>query len=347
MSRAMRGAAGLAMVVGLCGACFLPYGPYYSPPPARPAPLVNVTAPEIAPVQARLMTPFDGLLVFDVNQPVYVAVFDVRPSIAMKLLFPGPDDDGRVEAGVHGVATFYLTQAHEERQALYTPAVGGGEEYLYLVASRVPLDLSALAPHPTYDEDWDADVYIVTPAQAWPMSPHRTIVCDDRGTVAFMPVSYPFSICPRYDHVVSSAGQQLAQIGSVQSALLKTAVRTDFHKPLTIGPWHPIPVTHAFNARSTADGGGRSASAPAVGRIYAGNRGGPVSRAQSQGSVSYSSRPSAGYSGGASSAASWHASPSASSSGGFSGGGFSGGGFSGGASAGGMGGGGAGHIGRP
>ena len=52
------------MVVGICGACGLRYGPYASPPP-RPAPLVTVTAPEIAPVEARLMPPFDGLLVID------------------------------------------------------------------------------------------------------------------------------------------------------------------------------------------------------------------------------------------------------------------------------------------
>jgi uncharacterized membrane protein YgcG len=97
-----------------------------------------VTPPGVPPpVEARLLEPFKGLLVFDVNQPVYVAIFDVRPYMAMELLFPGPNDDGLVSGGVHGVATFTLTQANEERQALFTLRAGSGEEYLYLVASRL------------------------------------------------------------------------------------------------------------------------------------------------------------------------------------------------------------------
>jgi hypothetical protein len=287
MSRATREVAGLAMVVGICGACGLPYGPYASPPP-RPAPLVTVTAPEIAPeiapVEARLLPPFDGLLVIDANQPVYVAVFDVRPFMAIQLLFPGPNDEGLVDAGVHGVAPFYLTDAREERQVLYAPAAGGGEEYLYLIASRVPLDLSAFAAHPIarvdslmrtvvnplYGEDWDSDVYIVSLAPTVPTRAHRTIACDD-GTVAFMPVSYPFSICPRYDRVVSPEGRGLVRTAnSVQAALAPgytPAMRTQIHKPLTIGPWHPVPVTGAFSARSTADGA-RTTPARAEARTY-------------------------------------------------------------------------------
>ena len=317
MSRATREVAGLAMVVGICGACGLPYGPYASPPP-RPAPLVTVTAPEIAPVEARLLPPFDGLLVIDANQPVYVAVFDVRPFMAIQLLFPGPNDEGLVDAGVHGVATFYLTDAREERQALYTPAVGGGEEYLYLIASRVPLDLSAFATHPIalsraadvtghalgpaaqidslmrtvvkplYDEDWDSDVYIVSLAPTVPMRPHRTIPCDD-GTLAFMPVSYPFSICPRYDRVVSPEGRGLVRTANSVQAVLAPgytpAMRMQVKKPLTIGPWHPVPVTGAFSARSRANGSRSAAARGARGGTRSGARAG-ASGGASHGGVS-------------------------------------------------------------
>ena len=104
------GGLALAMVV-VCVAC--------STPPRTSA------GPAIAPpVAARILPPFQGQVVFDVNQPVYVAVFDVRPFMAIQLLFPGPNDEGLVDAGVHGVAPFYLTDAREERQALYAPAAG-------------------------------------------------------------------------------------------------------------------------------------------------------------------------------------------------------------------------------
>jgi hypothetical protein len=172
---------GLAIVlVVLCGAC--------STPPRSGA--VPVSEPA---VQARILPPFQGQIVFDVNQPAYVAVFDVRPWEGIEMIYPGPNDEGRAYGGIQSAPIFYLTQADDERRALTTPPIGGGEEYLYLIASRTPLGLGPFADHPIavseaahvlwksldpdsqidsllrnvvkplYDADWDSDVLILTP----------------------------------------------------------------------------------------------------------------------------------------------------------------------------------------
>src|SRR3984957_6915963 len=180
MASVTGGPSGLAMAVGLAvGAC--------STPPRTAATHV------MPPVAARILPMFQGNIVFDVNQPSYVAVFDVRPFIGVEMVYPGPNDDGRAVGGVQAVGVYYLTQANDERRAMLTPPVGGGEEYLYLVASRTPLQLSDFAVHPIalndyshtwerglppydqidslmrnvvkplYDNDWDADVLILMP----------------------------------------------------------------------------------------------------------------------------------------------------------------------------------------
>jgi hypothetical protein len=179
MSNAVRVAIGVGLAVGVCAACS-------TPPRTAGAPLA-------APIAARILPPFQGLVVFDVNQPAYVAVFDVRPYIGVEMIYPGPNDPGRATGGVQAVTIFHLVQADEERRAQATPFVGGGEDYLFLLASRTPLDLGAFADHPILlsdsagvalralppyeqidslmrnvvrplnDNDWDADVLILTP----------------------------------------------------------------------------------------------------------------------------------------------------------------------------------------
>jgi hypothetical protein len=201
----------------ICGAC--------SSPPRTGA--VPVTAP---PVAARMLPPFQGQVVFDVNQPAYVGVFDVRPFIGIEMLYPGPNDPGRATGGVQAAPIYYLTQATEERQAQATPLVGGGEEYLYLVASRTPLDLGEFADHPIalseaahvalkglppgsqidslmlrvvkplYDVDWDSDVLILSPGPDSSTGNLRIITCN--GTDVSVPAGYPFKACPHQDRLV-------------------------------------------------------------------------------------------------------------------------------------------------
>lgn len=191
--------SGLAMAVVLAvGAC--------STPPRTAATHV------MPPVAARILPMFQGNIVFDVNQPSYVAVFDVRPFIGVEMIYPGPNDDGRAVGGVQAVGVYYLTQADDERRAMLTPPVGGGEEYLYLVASRTPLNLGDFAVHPIalndyshtwerglppyeqidslmrnvvkplYDNDWDADVLILMPPGSGDPTVESTALACGGGT---------------------------------------------------------------------------------------------------------------------------------------------------------------------
>jgi hypothetical protein len=211
MSNAVRVASGLAMAVGVVTACS-------SPPRTGAAPALA------APVEARILPPFQGMVVFDVNQPAYVAVFDVRPFIGIEMIYPGPNDPGLATGGVQAVTIYHLAQATEERRAMTTPFVGGGEDYLYLVASRSPLHLEEFADHPInltdaagvglqrigpyqqidslmrnvvkpmYDNDWDADVLILTPGSNPSVNGAQLVL--DCGT------SNASKVCAHSDRVV-------------------------------------------------------------------------------------------------------------------------------------------------
>jgi hypothetical protein len=225
---------GLAVMLVICGAC--------SSPPRTGA--VPVTAP---PVAARILPPFQGQVVFDVNQPAYVAVFDVRPFIGIEMIYPGPNDPGRAIGGVQAAPIYYLTQATEERQAQATPFVGGGEEYLYLVASRTPLDLGEFADHPIalseaahvalkglppgsqidslmlrvvkplYDVDWDSDVLILSPGPDSSTGNLRIVTCN--GTDVSVPAGYPFKACPHSDRLVPTVATAAGAAGARQQGL--------------------------------------------------------------------------------------------------------------------------------
>jgi hypothetical protein len=217
------GGLAMAMVV-ICVAC--------STPPQTGA------GPAMAPpVAARILPPFQGQVVFDINQPTYVAVFDVRPYIGVEMIYPGPNDPGQATGGVQAVPVYYLAQADEERRAQATPFVGNGEAYLFLVASRTPLDLGEFAVHPIalseaagvalhglppfdeidslmcnvvkprYDADWDADVLILTPGNI-----DGSISGDQLGVTCGNGASP--RICAHADHIVptfaTTASQGLA-----------------------------------------------------------------------------------------------------------------------------------------
>jgi Domain of unknown function (DUF4384) len=348
-----RVAAGLTLAAGVAGACAtLPRtSPGLLPASAGDSVATSELPP---PVEARLLTPSDGLYLLDVNQQAYVAIFDVRPNGSMELLFPGPNDKGQVPAGVTGVVP------------MFAPDVGSGEEYLYLIASRQPMDLYAFANHPVAlsgaegeidalthsvirprdDAQWGADVFALRPAVDWPMSPRRVIVCTDTVTVMFIPGLYPFSQCPHVDRVVSSAGRRLARI-----ALMRIMATRPVHRVgialLGAGPWPPVPWRGASGAtqvaavglgRSDAGGGGREAPR-AMPRPSAS---GGVSHADGGGSRTAST-------GGGSTGGEWHGGGSSISTGGGSmgGGSFGGGSFGGGSSRGASSGGGGARGGRP
>lgn len=191
MPNVVRVASVLALAVGVCTSCSS------SPPQTAAAPSAAPSGAGpgtiASPVEARILPPFQNMIIVDVNQPTYVAVFDVRPYIGIEMIYPGPNDPGQAVGGIQALTTFHLVQAIEERRAQATPFVGGGEDYLYLLASRTPLHLEEFADHPIalsnaagvsqralppyeqidslmrhvvqpmYDRDWDADILILSP----------------------------------------------------------------------------------------------------------------------------------------------------------------------------------------
>ena len=233
----VRAVSGLAIVLSLANACS-------GTPPRQTS---EAPAPAVAPpVEARLLPPFQGLVVFDVNQPAYVAVFDVRPYIGLEMIYPGPNDPGRATGGVQAVPIYYLPQASEERQAQATPLVGGGQDYLFLVASRTPLHLDEFAVHPIalsesagvslralppndqidslmrnvvrpqYDRDWDADVLILTPGGGSVGTEQLALDCGIAGAP-------DTKICAHQSRLVPTASIDAAAAAQSRPATVMTA----------------------------------------------------------------------------------------------------------------------------
>lgn len=236
MRSAVRVGSGLAIVLSLANACS-------GTPPRQTS---EAPAPLAPDVEARILPPFQGLVVFDVNQPAYVAVFDVRPYIGIEMIYPGPNDPGRATGGVQAVPIYHLVQATEERQAQATPFVGGGEDYLFLVASRTPLHLDEFAVHPIalsdaarvseralppydqidslmrnvvkpqYDRDWDADVLILTPGGGSVGSGQLALDCGIAGAP-------DTKICAHQSRLVPTASIDAAAAAQSRPAAVVTA----------------------------------------------------------------------------------------------------------------------------
>src|SRR5438552_1865203 len=105
-------------------------------------------APE-APLQAALLPPTHGLG-FWVNQSAYVAVFDITPGSGIGLLYPnfGRDLERPVSAGPRWAA---VSPAYRANQAFFErPGAGSGMRYLFLIASRAPLNIDNTVGYADY-----------------------------------------------------------------------------------------------------------------------------------------------------------------------------------------------------
>jgi hypothetical protein len=199
-----------------------------------------------APIEARLLPPFHGQLVVDLNQPAYVAIFDVKTARGADLLYPGPNGAGQAVKGISVLPVITLGPGQEERQILFTPDAGGND-YLLLVASREPLNLSrwanvpialsdsahlsreAVVPPdaidslekyilpPMADRDWDEDVFILAPGLPSPNGTGNYLLCSD-GSMRLVPNDYPFLSCR---HGGPSAGMTIASLSSSDLARLR------------------------------------------------------------------------------------------------------------------------------
>jgi len=198
------------------------------------------------PIEARLLPPFYGQLIVELNQPAYVAIFDVKTSRGAQLLYPGPNGAGEAVKGINTLPVITLGPGREELQVLFTPDPGGND-YLWMVASRQPLDLSrwANAPialteaghiyqealaapdqidsleryilPPMADRDWDEDVFILAPGVPSPNGTGNYLLCAD-GSTRLVPPDYPFLSCRHGSMSTADAIDKLTPKGMMQLA---------------------------------------------------------------------------------------------------------------------------------
>ncbi|MGI8548032.1 MAG: hypothetical protein ACR2M1_11980 [Gemmatimonadaceae bacterium] len=190
-----------------------------------------------SPIAVRLLPPLAESrepVRYVVSEPAYVAVFVVIPGSGVRLLYPDVDQNRLQSAGYHFES---LATSHVDND-IYHVVLGptlGGPRYLYIVASRYPIDVERFVHRParlastigyraarSFDADvaidalldhvvslggadsWDADVYMLwadRPGaftdQLWTF---RNIRCAN-GLVLQVPEFYPFAGCPGDERV--------------------------------------------------------------------------------------------------------------------------------------------------
>lgn len=169
------------------------------------------------------------------NEPAYVAAFLVYPGSGVRLLYPLVNQPERLHAS--GYNTDQLIGASFDND-IYNVVLGPtspGPVYLYVVASRHPLDVARYVHKPMTlasavgekdarsfysdvafdallnnaislgdDGSWDSDMYIlwsnVDSRDARAFTQFARVLCSD-GTTRMVPFNYPFAGCPGQQHI--------------------------------------------------------------------------------------------------------------------------------------------------
>lgn len=167
-----------------------------------------------------------------ISEPAYVAAFIVYPGAGVRMIYPLTTHEERQWAGFHN-EPLYGVQFDAEAYNVVLGPVGPGPRYLYVIASRTPLDVARYVHHPSRlardvtmsvarsfdseddllalvnhvvsvgdDDSWDADVYMLWQPGGNPALadegltyPSRVIVCST-GMSLVVPFNYPFVACP-------------------------------------------------------------------------------------------------------------------------------------------------------
>jgi hypothetical protein len=170
------------------------------------------------------------------NEPAYVAAFLVYPGAGVRLLYPLVNQPERLHAS--GYNTDELIGASFDNDiysvVLGPNAEGNGPVYLYMVASKHPLDVARYVHRPMTlasavgekesrsfysdvafdallnnavtlgdDYSWDSDMYILWPGvdgSARGQTQLARVLCAD-GTTRMVPFNYPFTGCPGQQHI--------------------------------------------------------------------------------------------------------------------------------------------------
>jgi hypothetical protein len=101
------------------------------------------------PLSIHLLPSDGGYLQYELNDPAYVAAFEVYSGGAAELLYPVASREYREAVGMHVQALTYLATELEQRQALLALyALQASWACVFVVASRQPLHLEQYATHP-------------------------------------------------------------------------------------------------------------------------------------------------------------------------------------------------------
>jgi hypothetical protein len=188
-----------------------------------------------APLAVRVLAPSpetNAPLRYVINEPAYVAAFIVYPGAGVRMIYPLSTHEERKWAGFHDEPLFGVQFDAEAYSAVLGPVMPG-PRYLYVIASRTPLDVGKYVHHPSRlerdvslsvarsfdseddlvalvnhvvtvgdDDSWDADVYVLWQPGANPALadegltyPSRILVCST-GMSLVVPFNYPFAACP-------------------------------------------------------------------------------------------------------------------------------------------------------
>lgn len=263
------------------------------------SPAANRPAPA-GPLQAHVVPGSSGYVGFHVNRPAYVAVFRIAPGRGVSMLYPRIGEEGRyVAAGTHMTSAWNSAYGSPySRFSSSSDWIGGfpyssaydaagrsyirRPEYLYLIASETPLEVSQFsrsytglrsalgwqqfaASHP-YDVmdnlaelvlpeqmqgEWTTDVYVLWPERTtqYVNNDVRVIACRNGSYMVVRQNSYATS-CPGDRPATRPVGE--GEPGDSADRVRKP----DRRRPEPGGP--PTPTTVSPRFRPDADSGERT-----------------------------------------------------------------------------------------
>jgi hypothetical protein len=169
---------------------------------------------------------------FVLSEPAYVAAFIVYPGAGVRLLYPTVDAPEQLHESGYNVEQLFGDSFDDDVYHVVLGPTFGGPSYLYVIASRNPLDVARYVHRPMTlatsvgvqasrsfysdvafdallnnaislgdDTSWDSDVYMLWPSQSPEgaaalntLPQYSYLNCGD-GSTRLVPSNYPFSGC--------------------------------------------------------------------------------------------------------------------------------------------------------
>jgi hypothetical protein len=244
---------------------------------------------------------------YELSEPAYVAAFVVYPGAGVRLLYPLVNSSERLQgAGYHTDALIGSWFDDPFYSVVLGPRLDG-PVYLYVIASRHPLDVARYVHRPMQlasavgqvnarsfyadvafdaivnnavslgdEQSWDADVYMLWPKSATERqlardnTPHLRYVACANGTTQAVPDNYPFAGCPGDVRVrpVVSPKPPVQQTASAKAPTTSAPSATGGAANLVVGANSPTVLPTIIGKRpASPDRGTPAIGADASGRV--------------------------------------------------------------------------------